>query len=141
MFIFTNVSIILASIGIVLAVTSFISGLQLIRATSASIEGTIHRANGYLTIILFIVLTLIAISSSMINIAALLLPLTGLAVFLVKLWIVRRHKRFLKYVSWMGGTLITIWLLLFYVNVPVYSLLGSQTGQLLFDIKIPFCKV
>jgi len=119
MFIFTNVSIILASIGIVLAVTSFISGLQLVRATSASVEGMIHRANGYLTIILFIVLTLIAISSSMINIAALLLPLTGLTVFLVKLWIVRRHKRFLKYVSWMGGTLILVWLFIFYVNIPV----------------------
>ncbi|MBM2838788.1 MAG: hypothetical protein HW415_1413 [Deltaproteobacteria bacterium] len=119
MFIFTNVSIILASVGIVLAATSFISGLQLVRATSASVEGMIHRANGYLTIILFILLTLIAISSSMINIAAVLLPLTGLAVFLVKLWIVRRHKRFLKYVSWMGGTLITIWLLVFYINIPV----------------------
>ncbi len=119
MFIFTNLSITIASMGIVLAATSFISGLQLVRSTSASIEGMIHRANGYLTIILFIVLTLIAISSSIINIAALLLPLTGLAVFLVKLWIVRRHKRFLKYVSWMGGILITIWLLVFYVNIPV----------------------
>lgn len=119
MFIFTNLSITIASIGIVLAATSFISGLQLVRSTSASIEGMIHRANGYLTIILFIVLTLIAISSSMINISALLLPLAGLAVFLVKLWIIRMHKRFLKYVSWMGGTLITIWLLVFYVNIPV----------------------
>ncbi|MDO8446512.1 MAG: hypothetical protein Q7T53_10505 [Deltaproteobacteria bacterium] len=119
MFIFTNLSITVASIGIVLAATSFISGLQLVRSTSASIEGMIHRANGYLTIILFIVLTLIAISSSMINMAALLLPLTGLAVFLVKLWIIRRHKRLLKYVSWMGGTLITIWLFVFYVNIPV----------------------
>ncbi|MEK6725015.1 MAG: hypothetical protein AABY54_00470 [Deltaproteobacteria bacterium] len=119
MFIFSSASIILASIGIVLAVTSFISGLQLIRATRASIEGMIHRANGYLTVILFNVLALIAISSSMINIAALLLPLTGLAVFLVKLRIIRRHKRFLKYVSWMGGTLITIWLLVFYINIPV----------------------
>jgi len=119
MFIFTNLSITIASMGIVLAATSFISGLQLVRSTSASIEGMIHRANGYLTIILFIVLTLIAISSSMINIAALLLPLTGLTVFLVKLWIVRRHKRFLKYVSWMGGTLILVWLFIFYVNIPV----------------------
>lgn len=119
MFIFSSVSTILASIGIVLAVTSFISGLQLIRATSASIEGMIHRANGYLTIILFIALTLIAISSSMISMAAVLLPLTGLTVFLIKLWIVRKHKRFLKYVSWMGGTLITIWLLIFYINIPV----------------------
>lgn len=119
MFIFTNVSIILASIGIVLAATSFISGLQLVRATRASIEGKIHSANGYLTIILFIVLALIAIPDSTKNIAALLLPLTGLAVFLVKLWIVRRHKRFLKYVSWMGGTLITIWLLIFYINIPI----------------------
>lgn len=119
MFIFTNVSIILSSIGIVLAATSFISGLQLVTATRASIEGVIHRANGYLTIILFIVMSLIAIPDSTINTAALLLPLAGLAVFLVKLWIIRRHKRFLKYVSWMGGTLITIWLLVFYVNIPV----------------------
>jgi hypothetical protein len=72
-----------------------------------------------LTVILFNVLTLIAISSNKINMASLLLPLTGLAVFLVKLWIIRRHKRFLKYVSWMGGTLITIWLLVFYINIPV----------------------
>jgi hypothetical protein len=118
MFIFSSAAIILASLGIVLAVTSFISGLQLVRATRASIEGMIHRANGYLTVILFNVLTLIAISSNKINMASLLLPLTGLAVFLVKLWIIRRHKRFLKYVSWMGGTLITIWLLVFYINMP-----------------------
>lgn len=119
MFIFTNLSITIASIGIVLAATSFISGLQLVRATSASIEAMIHRANGYLTILLFILLALIALRSRMINTAALFLPLAGLSLFLMKLWVIRRHKRFLKYVSWMGGSLILIWFIIFYVNIPV----------------------
>lgn len=118
MFIFTNLSITLASIGIVLAATSFISGLQLVRSTSGSVEATIHRANGYMTVISFILLALLATRSIMTNTAALLLPLFGLAVFLTKLWIVRRQKRFLKYVSWMGGTLILVWFLIFYVNIP-----------------------
>lgn len=118
MFIFTTLSITLASIGIVLAATSFISGLQLVRATSKSIEGMIHRANGYFTIILFVVLAAVAIPGSLNNIAALLLPISGLFVFMIKLWILRRNRQFLKYVSWMGGTLIAIWFLLFYVNIP-----------------------
>jgi len=119
MFIFTNVSIILASVGIVLAATSFISGLQLVRSRSQSIEAIIHRANGYITVALFALLALIAIPGIMINTAALLLPIAGLGIFLIKFWIVRRNKRFLKYVSWMGGTLVVIWFLIFYVNIPI----------------------
>lgn len=119
MFIFTNLSITIASIGIVLAGTSFISGLQLVRATSASIEAMIHRANGYLTILLFIILSITSLSGKTISTVQLLLPLGGLSVFILKLWIIRRQKRFLKYVSWMGGALIIDWLLVFYVNIPV----------------------
>lgn len=118
MFIFTNLSITIASIGIVLAATSFISGLQLVRAMSVSVEAMIHRANGYLTILLFFVLSLISLSGKTINTVQLLLPLCGLSVFMLKLWIIRRQKRFLKYVSWMGGALILDWLLVFYVNIP-----------------------
>lgn len=118
MFIFTTVSITLASVGIILAVTSFISGLQLVRATSKSIEGMIHRGNGYLTVILFIALALIAVSGNTVNAFALLLPVAGLAMFMLKLWILRKSRRLLKYVSWIGGTLITIWIILFFVNIP-----------------------
>lgn len=118
MFIFSSVSIILASIGIILAATSFISGVQLVRNTSRSIEGWIHRANGYGTIILFVLLALIAVPGIRDDPSPFFWPLFGLSIFMLKLWIVRRKKRFSKYVSWLGGTLLLVWLYIFYINIP-----------------------
>lgn len=119
MFIFSNVSIILSSIGIILAATSFISGLQLVKSKFYPIDVRIHRVNGYITIALFCILTLMAIPRSEVDSAALQWPLTGLSVFLLKVWIVRKKRRLHKYVSWLGGTLLIVWLCIFFVNIPV----------------------
>lgn len=121
MFIFSSVSIIFASIGIVLAATSFISGLQLVKGKGmiASIDLKIHRANGYFTIVLFAMLAMMAIPKSAVDAAALQWPVAGMSIFMLKFWIVRKKRRLHKYVSWLGGTLLLVWLFIFYVNIPV----------------------
>lgn len=118
MAILTSTQTIIASVGLVLATSSFISGLQIVKGTRAGIEGKIHRVNGVIVISLYIIL---AVRSVVIN------GLTwnfvwwvlGMCVILLKLKIVRTKGRAFKYVSWLGGTLILIWLYLVYIHLPV----------------------
>ena len=120
MFMLIDISLMIGSLGIVLAVSSFISGLQLVKGKRASIEGIIHRTNGYLTVTLFFILAVLAIWSGKVNTASFLAPSFGLGVFLVKLWIIRRGgRRLFRYVSRAGGCLILTWLFIYYHHMPV----------------------
>lgn len=115
----THVPTILASVGLVIATSSFISGLQLVKAANI-VEGKIHRLNGITTIVLYNVLLVMAFIDSGFGIMRLIGWSLGLLVILTKLYIVRgRKRRAYKYVSWMGATLILIWLYLVIIHIPV----------------------
>jgi len=118
MAILTSAQTIIASIGLILATSSFISGLQIVKGTRAGIEGKIHRINGVIVISLYIIL---AARSSVINGITwnIIWWVLGICVILLKLKIVRTKGRAFKYVSWLGGTLILIWLYLVYIHLPV----------------------
>ena len=116
--VFTSVSTILASLGLILATSSFISGLQLVRAASI-VEAKIHRYNGFMSICLFLI---IAIASFVVNGIfnwTIFGWLFAASIIVIKLYIVRKRRRAFKYVSWIGGTLILVWLTILYVNIPV----------------------
>src|SRR5574337_843968 len=103
--IFSNIPTIFASIGLILATFSFISGLQLVRAASLA-ERKIHRFNGFTTFTLYIALAVLAFAYNGVRFWPLIGWVSGLGLFLLKIWIVRRKRRVYKYVSWMGATLI-----------------------------------
>lgn len=116
---YSNLSIVLASIGLLLATSSFISGLQFSRAASI-VEGKIHRYNGIITMSLYIVLFVLSIFNNGFRIWPLLGWLSGLSLIFLKLAIVRKRKRrALKYVSWIGGTLVVVWIYLVYSHIPI----------------------
>lgn len=115
-----DIKIILASLGFVLAIISFISGLQVVKIGSfMSTEAKIHRVNGYITIVIYALL-----ASLSINAKAGVKPwvmgvwLLGLLIILTKVWIVRSGKAY-KYGGWAGTLLVAFWLVVMYVHAPV----------------------
>lgn len=118
---YLTIPMILAGIGLIIATSSFISGLQLVRGNiGAIVELKIHRGNGYATITIFAILAIISIIQSGFGFWAVAGWLSGLSVILAKIHIVRKRKRrAFKYVSWMGATYILIWLLVIYLHIPV----------------------
>ncbi|MDO8426767.1 MAG: hypothetical protein Q7T24_04565 [Deltaproteobacteria bacterium] len=116
--IFSNIPTILASIGLILATSSFISGLQLVRAASV-MERKIHRFNGFTNLTLYIALASLAFAHNGVHFWPFIGWISGLSLFLLKITIVRQRRRAYKYVSWVGGTLILMWLFLVYIHIPV----------------------
>lgn len=120
--ILTDIPAALASLGLILATSSFISGLQLVRGTSATVEGRIHRFNGYSTITLFSIIVILSFARGGFSWLALLGWCFGAVIIMLKLLIVRvktRRRRAFKYVSWLGGTLILMWFYIVYIHIPL----------------------
>lgn len=84
--------LIIGSIGVIMATSSFISGMQLVRTKKRSFEGRIHHLNGYASIILFAILFLMSFLSSGFDLIAITLWLSGGLVILMKIRIVRRRR-------------------------------------------------
>lgn len=117
-----NVPMILASLGLIIATSSFISGLQLVRGTSAAIEGKIHRLNGVLLILLYIILAITWLAANGITLVTLISWVAGINAIFLKLWIVRvarKRRRAFKYVSWFGASLTLMWIYIVYIHLPL----------------------
>ena len=111
--------LIISSIGVILATSSFISGMQLVRTKKRSYEGRIHRLNGYASIVLFALLFLVSFLGSGFNIIVLSFWLTAAAIILIKLRIVKKRGWAFKFVCWFGVTIICIWLYIIYTHMPI----------------------
>lgn len=118
--IFSSIPMVIAALGLILATSSFISGLQLTRGANI-IEGKIHRYNGFTSMSLYLTLAVISMFDNGIRFIPLMAWMTGLLIILTKLWIVRkkRRRRAYKYVSWIGGTMILMWLYLVIIHIPI----------------------
>lgn len=117
--ILTSAPTLIASVGLILATSSFIGGLQLVKTTAVPIEGKIHRFNGIISICLYCILLLISVFQNglTLNLIAWFL---GLGVIALKISIIRsRRRRTFKYVNWLGGALFLIWLYIVWVHLPV----------------------
>jgi len=114
----TDVRTVLASIALILATTSFISGLQLVRSRSR-IERKIHRFNGAISISIYTILMVWYFVVNGIALWPTTMWLSGFSLICAKLWMVRKRGKAFKYVSWLGATLLLIWLYLVYVHIPV----------------------
>lgn len=111
--------LIIGSIGVILATSSFISGMQLVRTRKSSFEGRIHRMNGFVSIALFIILFIVSLIGSGFNLIVLLLWLSGFAVILMKLRIVKSRRWAFKYVCWFGVAIICMWIYIIYTHMPL----------------------
>lgn len=115
MFLLTTV---IGSAGFVLAIMSFITGLQILRGNTAKqlLRGStgtakkMHRLNGLLTFIVFVVLALIMViggySNSWLNVSW----LCGLFFGFLKMLVVRKKTAYKKFASQLGFVLVIIWI-------------------------------
>lgn len=114
----TDARTVLASIGLILATSSFISGLQLVKSKSR-IERKIHRFNGVVSITIFCTLMVWYFIRNGFSLWPVTMWLSGFSLICIKVWIVRTRGKSFKYVSWVGAALILIWLYLVYAHIPV----------------------
>lgn len=120
--IYSTISTVLASIGLVLATSSFISGMQIVRGTHVNIEGKIHRFNGIVTITFYTILAALSFVNYGFSILSVAGWLFGFFLIFMKLAIVmisRKKRRAFKYVSWLGASLILMWLYIIFINLPL----------------------
>ncbi|HBR18369.1 MAG: hypothetical protein A3G39_00915 [Deltaproteobacteria bacterium RIFCSPLOWO2_12_FULL_43_16] len=116
-----EIATILASLGLILATVSFISGLQALKS-KGSADTKIHRFNGYLTLIIYLSLAILSMSGKDgIKIGSVSAWCGGLAIIAMKIWIVRSGRAY-KYASWMGIILIIMWLIIIYTNIQLGSM-------------------
>ena len=113
-----TIPLILASLGLILATSSFISGLQLVKSNSR-VELKIHRFNGYMSITLYVTLAVLAFVGEGFAWMRLVGWLSGFSLLCLKVSIVRRKTRAMKYLSWFGGTFILIWLYIVFIHIPL----------------------
>ncbi len=112
-----EITILLASLGLILATVSFISGFQALRIRR-SVDTRIHRLNGYLMFFAYLFLAGLSFVKGGINLSSIASWGTGLTIILTKIWIVRRGKAY-KFGSWLGIMLIITWLIIVYTYIPI----------------------
>ncbi|MCC6502626.1 MAG: hypothetical protein IT362_05785 [Deltaproteobacteria bacterium] len=116
---FTNLTTLLASLGMILATSSFISGLQMVKG-KGRVERKIHRGNGFIAFGIFGVLAITSFVTYGLSVWSVSGWLAGTLIIAFKLLIVHsRSRRAFKYVSWLGASLITMWLYLVYIHIPL----------------------
>lgn len=109
---------ILASLGLILATVSFISGLQAVK-NKGSVDSRIHRLNGYVTLVIYLLLAGLSLGEGGgIRLWPVVAWGAGLLIIFTKIWIVRSGRTY-KYASWLGIMLIIIWLIIVYTHMPV----------------------
>lgn len=109
---------ILASIGFVLAVTTFIAGFRMIKLKEQRAEASLHRLNGYLTIIFYVTVATVSIIHGT-GILYILAWLLGLVIHIFKLVLVKKGLA-VRYGGYLGAMLILTWIVVIYTHLPTY---------------------
>lgn len=106
---------IIASIGFMLSVMAFIAGFRMVKRRSRA-ERTLHRINGILTIILYVVVAVLSIIGGT---SALYLFgwVVGMLAHIFKLYIVKKGLA-ARYGGYVGAMLLIVWLVVIFTHLP-----------------------
>ena len=116
-----EITTILASLGLILATTSFISGLQAMK-NKGSADAKIHKLNGYVTILIYLSLAGLSLGKKgEIGLWPVAAWASGLLIICIKIWVVRRGQAY-KYASWIGIMLLIVWLIIMYTHIQLGSM-------------------
>lgn len=110
---------IIASIGLVLATMSFISGLQVVKRDKllGAMAATMHRLNGYLSCLAYVILASMSLSSiGGFRLWPVIGWIFGSVLIVAKIMCVR-NERFYKYGSRLGLLLFIVWLVIMYKHI------------------------
>ena len=109
---------IVASVGMVMATMSFMTGLQTVKRDreSAVMMVKMHKLDGYVTCQIYIAVALLSLSTSGFKLWPVIGWLAGLALIIVKI-IAVRNKKYCKYGSRLGILLFLSWLFIIYQHI------------------------
>jgi len=109
---------IVASIGLVMATMSFMTGLQTIKRdrADAMMMVKMHKLDGYVTCQIYIAVALLSLSSGGFKLWPVIGWVAGLALIIVKI-IVVRNRKYCKYSSRVGIMLFLSWLFIIYQHI------------------------
>lgn len=107
----------LASIGFVLAVTTFMSGfINVAKKPEQQVETTLHKVNGYLTITMYIVVAVLSIANGT-KAFYIFAWGVGLAIHLLKILLVRKGLA-VRYGGYFGALLLITWVIVIFTHLP-----------------------
>lgn len=109
-------SSIIASIGFVLAIISFIAGFRMIKKTGHVAEHRMHKINGYLTLICYVLVALLSIISGT-KFLYIMAWILGLGVHLLKLFFVKKGLA-VRYGGYLGAMLLITWIIVIFTHLP-----------------------
>ncbi len=109
---------IVASIGLIMATMSFITGLQTVKRDrgAAVMMVKMHKLDGYVTCQIYIAVALLSLSSSGFKLWPVIGWIAGLVLIIVKIAVVRNMK-FRKYSSRLGIMMFLSWLFIIYRHI------------------------
>lgn len=114
-----DINTIIASIGLVLATVSFITGLQVVNRdkVAAVMMASMHRINGYLVCLIYIVIAALSLGSQGgVRPWSIVGWSVGMGLIIIKIMVVR-NQRFYKYSSRLGLLLFVSWLVIMYRHI------------------------
>ncbi len=109
---------IVASVGLVMATMSFMTGLQTVKRdrSYAMMMVKLHRFDGYLTCLVYLAVAGLSLSSSGMRLWPVIGWISGLVLIILKILIVRNRK-YCKYASRFGIMLFLAWLFIIYQHI------------------------
>ena len=105
----------LASIGFIFSVMTFVGGFRTVRKTESH-ETLMHRVNGYCTFTLYIIIASVSISRDT-TLFYFLSWVAGFLPHLFKIFLVRKGLA-VKYGGYIGTILFITWLTIIYTHLP-----------------------
>lgn len=114
-----DINTIIASIGLVLATVSFITGLQVVNRDKVAAEmmASMHRINGYLVCLIYIVIAVLSLGSQGgVRPWSIAGWSVGMGLIIIKIMVVR-NQRLYKYSSRLGLLLFVTWLVIMYRHI------------------------
>ncbi|MHC4184271.1 MAG: hypothetical protein ACYSR0_13070 [Planctomycetota bacterium] len=106
-----------ASIGFVLAVTTFMSGfINVAKKPEQQVETIMHKVNGYLTITMYIVVAVLSIANGT-KAFYLFAWGAGLAIHLLKILLVKKRLA-VRYGGYFGALLLVTWVIVIFTHLP-----------------------
>ena len=107
---------IVASIGFIVSVTTFISGIRMVRILDKRAEAIMHRINGYTLGGIYIIIAIMSLIEKF-TILALSIWIIGFLVHLLKLYLVKK-KLAVRYGGYAGSLILMTWIVLIFNNLP-----------------------
>jgi len=107
---------IVASIGFMLSVMSFIAGFRMVKRRGGMAERMVHRVNGYLTVILYVFVAVLSIASGT-SAFYIFAWVVGMLVHIFKYYIIKKGLA-ARYGGYVGAMLLIVWLVVIFTHLP-----------------------